>query len=402
MIVKKQVIFFLILLLSLSSCGVKGGKTPAESESIVTRKTEAFSQVTSQKNEVSEEISENEACYSADEEVEKLLSKMTLREKVGQLFLVRNPRTEAEGIELIEKKGIGGIIFFGRDFKNSTPEKFRALISSYGKSAEIPLLTAVDEEGGDVCRVSNYKAFRDEKFPSPAELYAEGGMQRVLSDCDEKSSVLLSLGLNFNLAPVADVSEDGNDFIFHRAFGGDRDVTAEYASSLVKRMNKNGILSALKHFPGYGNNKDTHTGISYDGRSIEYLRENDLVPFIAAIKEGAPIVMISHNVILDLDGEHPASLSPKIYELLRNEIGFGGVILTDDLSMGAIEEFTESGEAAVIAIEAGADLLCCSDIEVQYSALLKAVENGRITIERIEESVMRLLSMKLKYGIIES
>ena len=391
-----------MFILVLTSCVSEGGNAPTDSS---TERddifTETLSDTASQTEEETEKAIETvHDNVSAEEEAQRILAEMTLEEKIGQLFLARNPKTEDEGLALIREKNVGGIIFFGRDFKNSTPEKFKALISSYASSSAIPLLTAVDEEGGDVCRVSNYKAFRDEKFLSPSELYAEGGMERILSDCDEKSRFLLSLGLNFNLAPVVDISADENDFIHHRALGMGRDETAEYARAIIKRMNENGILSALKHFPGYGNNEDTHTGIAYDSRSLEYLRQNDLVPFACAINEGAPVAMVSHNVMISLDAKRPASLSAKTYELLRNELGFGGVIMTDDLSMGAIGDFTHSGEAAVLAIEAGADLLCCSDIEVQYSALLEAVENGRISIGRIEDSVLRLLKMKVDYGII--
>ncbi len=395
-----------MLVLILSSCGEDEGKNPTESATEVESiSSESLFETAPQTEKETEkengkEIETAPPNAPIDEEAQGILSEMTLEEKIGHLFLARNPKTKEEGLALIAEKHIGGIIFFARDFKGSTPEKFRELISLYSAFSHIPLLTAVDEEGGDVCRVSNYNAFRDEKFKSPAELYSEGGMDKILSDCDEKSQFLLSLGLNFNLAPVADISVNEKDFIFHRALGLGRDETAEYAAALVRRMNENGILSAIKHFPGYGNNEDTHTGIAYDSRSLEHLRENDLVPFKKAIESGAPVVMVSHNVITALDAEYPASLSEKAYELLREELGFEGVIMTDDLSMGAIGDFCDSGEAAVLAIEAGADLLCCSDIETQYAALKSAVESGRITIERIEESVMRLLKMKLKFSIM--
>ncbi|MBR3966099.1 MAG: beta-hexosaminidase [Clostridia bacterium] len=389
---RKNFVFYLILVflcIAFACCEAKQ-ETPLQDTSANTEADTVF-----------EEETEKASAESTDQSEEaKILAGMTLREKIGQLFLARNPKTMEEGIDLIAEKGVCGIIFFGRDFKSSNPEEFRALIASYSDAAKISLLTSVDEEGGDVCRVSNYKAFRDEKFLSPSELYSIGGMERILSDCDEKSAFLLSLGLNFNLAPVADISTHENDFIHHRALGEGRDETAEYASSLVRRMNENGIISAVKHFPGYGNNEDTHTGIAYDKRSLDHLMENDLVPFAEAIKADAPVVMVSHNVIEAVDGQYPASLSPKIYELLRSELGFDGVIMTDDLSMGAIGDFTESGEAAVLAIEAGADLLCCSDIEAQYAALLDAVESGRISIDRIEESVLRLVRMKLGFDII--
>ena len=331
---------------------------------------------------------------------EEIITALTLEEKVGQLFLARNPLTLAEGENLISDYHVGGIIFFGRDFKKSSPSEFKALIKKYNEVSELPLLTAVDEEGGTVCRASLYKAFREEKFASPAELYAEGGLELVLDDAAEKSKFLLELGLNFNLAPVADISTDEKDFIFERSLGLGRDETAEYVSEVVKVMNQKKILSALKHFPGYGNNEDTHTGIAYDKRSFESLLENDLVPFEAGIRAGASAVMVSHNIVEDIGPDMPASLSGKVMDILRQDMKFEGVIMTDDLSMDAIENFTESGEAAVLAVLAGSDLLCCSDTEAQYSAVLAAVKDGRISEERLNESVLRIISMKLEYGIL--
>ena len=332
---------------------------------------------------------------------DEILSEMSIEEKVGQLFLARNPKTAPQGKELIETYHVGGIIFFGRDFKNSTPSEFKKLIDSYNKTSGIPLLTSVDEEGGTVTRASLYKAFRAEKFASPAELYKLGGLEKILSDAAEKSDFLLDLGLNFNLAPVADISTDENDFIFERSLGLGKEETAQYVSLVVKLMNQKGILSALKHFPGYGNNKDTHTGIAYDKRSFESIMENDLVPFAAGIEAGAPVIMVSHNIVESIDSNMPASLSGDVIKILRDELGFEGVIMTDDLSMDAIKDFTESGEAAVLAILAGTDLLCCSDIETQYQAVLEAVKSGRISAERIEESVLRILNIKLCYKIIK-
>ncbi len=378
-------------------------ETTAEDKETDTESQDTYDPVTDTENEdVYNDVTDTEGEDSSNDEEDKLgsfIEKMTLEEKVGQLFLARNPKNRESGIELIKEKKVGGIIFFGSDFKRSDPKSFRSLISEYNEVSDIPLLTAVDEEGGTVCRASLYPKFRSERFASPAELYEAGGLERVLEDTREKTEFLLDLGLNFNLAPVADISTDEGDFIYKRALGRGRDEVAEYISTVVSEMNKGGILSALKHFPGYGNNEDTHTGIAYDKRSIESLWENDLVPFKRGIEAGAPVVMVSHNVILSIDGERPASLSPEVISLLRDEMGFCGVIMTDDLSMDAIGDFTESGEAAVLAVMAGADLLCCSDTERQYEAVIQAVYEGRISEERIELSVRRILEAKEKIGI---
>ena len=403
---KRIIYFLLVTALLLSSCANPG--VPGESESLSTeRDVYQGGETESGISENSEFVSETlptETFPSGGEVIlsaEDILASMSVEEKVGQLFLARNPKTAEDGVAMIEDLHVGGVIFFGRDFKNSTPDNFKELIKLYNETAKLPVLTAVDEEGGTVCRASLYKPFRDEKFEAPAIIYAEGGLEAVLNDAAEKSEFLLSLGLNFNLAPVADISTDPDDFIFERSLGLGRDETSEFVSSVVTVMCEKGILSSLKHFPGYGNNEDTHTGIAYDKRSLDEIKNNDLVPFEAGIEAGAPVVMVSHNIVECIDSERPASLSEKAVSLLRDEMGFEGVIMTDDLSMDAIGDFTSGADAAVLAVIAGVDLLCSSDVEVQYEAVLSAVNDGRISEERLNDSVLRILRMKLRYGIIK-
>ena len=386
---KKYILILIVILLSSCSIGIPFEETP-EGDGTVCKNNSKDTQNTESSQSI---IPDNDAVYN-------LLSSMTIEDKVGQLFLARNPKTEEEGTALIEKYKVGGIIFFGRDFKGSDPQSFSALIKSYNSISKIPLLTAVDEEGGTVCRASLYTAFRDKRFASPAELYEAGGLEAILSDAAEKSDFLISLGLNFNLAPVADISTNEKDFIYKRSLGKGRDETADYVSETVKVMKNHGIISSLKHFPGYGSNSDTHTGIAYDKRSLSDIRKNDLVPFDAGIAAGAPVVMISHSIVECIDSKMPASLSPKVLSLLRDELCFEGVAMTDDLAMDAIGEFTKSGEAAVLAIIAGNDLLCCSNIASQYPAVIEAVKSGRISEERIDESVLRIIKMKLEYKIV--
>ncbi|MBQ8005492.1 MAG: beta-hexosaminidase, partial [Clostridia bacterium] len=386
---KKYILILIVILLSSCSIGIPFEETP-EGNGTVCKNNAKDTQNTESSQSI---IPDNDAVYN-------LLSSMTIEDKVGQIFLARNPKTEEEGTALIEKYKVGGIIFFGRDFKGSDPQSFSALIKSYNSISKIPLLTAVDEEGGTVCRASLYTAFRDKRFASPAELYEAGGLEAILSDAAEKSDFLISLGLNFNLAPVADISTNEKDFIYKRSLGKGRDETADYVSETVKVMKNHGIISSLKHFPGYGSNSDTHTGIAYDKRSLSDIRKNDLVPFDAGIAAGAPVVMISHSIVECIDSKMPASLSPKVLSLLRDELCFEGVAMTDDLAMDAIGEFTKSGEAAVLAIIAGNDLLCCSNIASQYPAVIEAVKSGRISEERIDESVLRIIKMKLEYKIV--
>ncbi len=329
---------------------------------------------------------------------QEILGTMTLEEKVAQLFLVRCP--EENAAQIAQQYQFGGYTLFGRDFKDHTPDQVISDIQSYQNASKIPMLIAVDEEGGTVTRISSYSQFRAVPFWSPRDLYAEGGLDLVQSDTEEKCQLLKSLGLNLNLAPVCDISTNPVDFIYERSFGGTPEETADYVALVISTMNENGIGSALKHFPGYGSNADTHTGIAIDDRSLESFRENDLIPFKAGIDAGAPVVLVSHNIINAIDPDRPASLSPQVHELLRGELGFDGIIMTDDLYMDAIRDYTGGEEAAVMAIAAGNDLLCCSDYEIQYSAVLSAVLDGTISEARIDESVLRILNYKLNYGLI--
>lgn len=323
---------------------------------------------------------------------------MTLEEKAGQLFFARFPDEGAE--EEIACYHPAGYIFFGRDFENSSPEKFKTDIEKYQGESKITLLTGVDEEGGTVVRASKYPQFREAPFKSPRELYNEGGMDKVLEDAEEKSDFLKKLGINVNLAPVCDISNDSDNFIYDRSIGLDPQKTAEYVVRVQNEMKKHGMGSIIKHFPGYGDNADTHTGESIDTRDLDYLSRNDLVPFAAAIENGCDAILVSHNIIDAIDKDNIATLSPAVHEFLRNEMDFKGVIVTDDMAMGAVENI-DSGDAAVKAVLAGNDLIITSDLKTQYEAVLQALKSGEIGDNRLDESVCRVLLWKLKMGIIE-
>ena len=330
--------------------------------------------------------------------VKQIMEGMTLEEKVAQMFLVRCPSSGA--LKTVKDYQPGGYILFAADFEGETPASVREKIQSWQQASKVPMLVGVDEEGGTVTRVSRFKAFRPEKFWSPRDLYDQGGIPLIVEDALEKSQLLLDLGVNFNLAPVADIATQRGDFMYQRSLGQDAQTTALYVASVVGAMNQAGIASALKHFPGYGDNKDTHAGLVVDKRPYETFLQQDFLPFQAGIQAGAGCILVAHNIVNCMDGERPASLSPRVHQILREELGFAGVIMTDDLSMGAIKEYTGSAAAAVLAVEAGNDLLCCSNFSTQYRAVLDAVQEGRMSEERVEQSVERILRWKLELGII--
>lgn len=329
---------------------------------------------------------------------QELLDGMTLEEKVGQMFIARCPETDAA--QLAADYHLGGYILFGRDFKDKTAEQVTTDIQSCQDAAEIPLLIAVDEEGGTVNRVSSNPNLRSSPFRSPQSLYSEGGLELVRSDAQEKCRLLESLGININFAPVCDVSQDPADFIYDRTLGRDAQETSQYVAAVVETMAEEGMGSVLKHFPGYGNNTDTHTGVAYDDRPYDTFLTSDFLPFQAGIAAGADMVLVSHNIVSAMDEASPASLSPEVHRVLREDLGFTGVIVTDDLVMDGVRDFAGDDEAAVLAVQAGNDLICCTDFQTQVPAVLAAVESGEITEEQIDAAVLRVLTMKLRLGIL--
>ena len=331
------------------------------------------------------------------DKITKMLDNMSVEEKVGQMFMVRVPKENAD--KRVSEYHLGGYIMFGRDFDNKTKEEVMGNIASWQSAADIPMLIGVDEEGGTVNRISTNTEFRSEPFKSSQELYKDGGFDLIYEDTITKANFLKELGINVNFAPVVDVSTNPDDYIYKRSFGKNANLTSEYAEVVVRAMKESNIASVLKHFPGYGNNADTHTGISIDNRTLETFKENDFLPFEAGIKAGANMVLVSHNIVTNMDSNNPASLSTRVHEILRNDLGFAGVIITDDLYMDAISKNYDSS-VAVLAILAGNDLICTTDFESQIPEVIAAVEDGTISIDRINESVRRILELKLELNLI--
>lgn len=344
----------------------------------------------------------------AAERVEDLLASMTLEEKVGQLFLARCPETGA--LEDVTACHLGGYLLFGRDFQDSagtwlTESAFTEKLQSWQDAAAVPLLIGTDEEGGTVARASrNPNLFPEGKFRSPQWLAKSADVDGDVFSHDawEKSYGLLRLGVNVNLAPVCDVSTTPGSFIYDRTLGLPAPETAGYVESVVSAMADCGIGSVLKHFPGYGDNADTHTGIARDGRPLETFLESDFLPFRAGLAAGGDTaaVLVSHNIVSCMDPELPASLSPAVHAVLRRELDFDGVVMTDDLDMRAAAACAGDGSVAVMALEAGNDLLILSDYRTQIPRVLEAVENGALPEETVNAACRRVLTWKQALGLI--
>ena len=345
---------------------------------------QAEKEVQVEKTETTIETSEVEE----NKVIEDRLATMTLEEKVGQLFWARVPSDHQ--IEDLQSYHLSGYILFGRDFEGRSIEDIKALTKGYQAAAKIPLLIGSDEEGGTVTRISS---ILETPFQSPMTLYHQGGVEAVLSDTKQKAELLKSVGINAGLFPVADLAREQSAFIYDRTIGQDAQTTASYVQQVVEELKKSKVGSTLKHFPGYGDNGDSHTAIIQDNRSLDELRQADFLPFQAGIDAGADSVLVSHNILSKIDTV-PSSISPKITDFLRKELHFKGVIMTDDFDMAGIADFVSQDEAAFQVIVAGNDLILGSSYQTQIPYLLKKISSGELTEERIDESVRRILTWK--------
>ena len=347
------ILLAVLSLLSLTACG--GSPTEETSQ-------EPLVDIQPQEPEAPPEPTPEEL---AAQEVEDLLASLTLEEKVGQLFFVRVPDTDA--VSDVSTYHLGGYILFGRDTADKTADALIQTIQSYQDAAAadtgIPLLIGVDEEGGTVVRVSSNPHLR---------------------------------------SPVADVSTNPADFMYDRTFGQDAAATADYVAQVVSQMAEDGMGSVLKHFPGYGNNVDTHTGIAVDQRPLESFTSSDFLPFQAGMESGGgkTAVLVSHNIMTAVDGDLPASLSPKVHGLLRTDLGFDGVVMTDDLAMEAVAAYSADGAVAVMALEAGNDLVITTDYRTQIPKVLEALESGALSEETIDTACRRVLTWKQNLGLL--
>lgn len=337
-----------------------------------------------------------------EERAAQILSQMSTKEKVAQLMVVAMPAKDAASVQ--SKYQFGGYILFGRDFYRTNKSGMRRLLRSCQSSSKIPMLMATDEEGGTVVRASLYRKYRKSKFRSPRQVYRSGKYKGITKDTKNKDKFLKSLGLNCNFGPVADVPYKKSNFMYQRAFSTSAGKTSKFVRLTVTQMGNDGVVSALKHFPGYGKNGDTHGKIIRDKRSMTTFVTRDLRPFRSGIEAGADMIMVSHTIVKAFDNKHPASLSPAVMSYLRKDMGFDGVIITDGLGMKGVTDFVggDQGEAAARAVKAGCDMVCATgNYKACYNSLLKAVQKGEISGDQLDASVKRILMMKIRRGIIK-
>lgn len=331
---------------------------------------------------------------SYDDRARDLVNKMSLESIVGSLFM---PHHTSNSLEDVSKYHLGGLVLFGESFKNKTREDILKMIEELQSRADYPLFLAVDEEGGSVVRVSSNRNLKVKSFSSPRSLYIEGGFELIRRDNEEKNELLKSLGLNINLAPVLDISTDKSDYIYYRSIGLSPELTGEFAKVIIESSKDSGIVNVMKHYPGYGKNKDTHKTSSLDTRSKEEV-EKDLRPFKRAILSGAEAIMISHNTVEVLDSINPASISINNHNYLRNTLDFKGMVITDALNMGATADIEDIGLKAILA---GNNIIITKNYAKNIEEIINYVKAGNLSEEYLKALAVKVIAWKINMGLIK-
>lgn len=339
------------------------------------------------------------------DQVRDAMQNMTLSEKIYQMFLVTPEQltgigcvTEAKDpVKLaLEDAPVGGLIFFTSNLKSR--EQVQEMLSDLKSYTKIPLFLSVDEEGGKVARVAE-SGIQVPEISDMQQIGATGDTQKASEVGDTIGTYLSELGFNVDFAPDSDVVTDvENSAIGSRSFGGDPQMVADMASAMAQSLQKHNVSACMKHFPGLGAaSGDTHNGFVQFSQTLDDLEKSDLIPFKAGIEKNIDFIMVGHGSYPNVSNDQkPASMSSEIItRLLREQLGYQGLVTTDALNMGAIVNTYGSGEAAVGVIEAGGDvLLMPEDYKAAYQAIWDAVQSGRITEARIDESVERILKVK--------
>ncbi|MGM9640737.1 MAG: glycoside hydrolase family 3 N-terminal domain-containing protein [Faecousia sp.] len=345
---------------------------------------------------------------TTEELARQLLQGMTTEQQVYQLFVVTPEALTGEEACLIPGAGltdalasmpVGGVILAERNIL--TPEQCKDLIEAMQNASGIPMFIAVNEEGGKYTEISCNSTMGVEQIPLAKDL---GDSTAAYDRNRSLAEAIRALGFNLNLSPVSDVNSNaGNIVIGERAFGSDPEQVAELAVSAANGLSEGGVIPCMKHYPGHGDVDTDALSYASAYKSLDQLLETELVPFQAGIDAGLPMIMAGYIACPNVTGDElPAPLSHAlIQELLRTDLGFRGVVMTDVLLREDINRLYPDGQAAVMALEAGCDLLLMpKDLETTAQAILAALETGELERQRLEESVLRVLELKLEYGII--
>lgn len=347
-----------------------------------------------------------------EEQIDKMIADMSLEERVLQLFVItpealtRVDTVVAAGEatkEAIIERPVGGLIYFQKNLQN--PEQVKEMLSNtyqYYREAGAPVpFLSVDEEGGSVARIGGQSAFGVERLPDMRVIGENGNVEEAKRVGDVIGSYLSELGFNLDFAPDADVlTNPQNEVVKKRSFGSDAELVSRMSMAVVKGLEEHGIYATLKHYPGHGATlSDSHKGYAYTDKTLEELMEEELIPFKEGISEDIHFIMVAHISVPEITKDTvPCSLSPyMVTDVLREQLGYQGIVITDAMNMGAISQEYNSKEASVMALKAGVDLvLMPTDFEEAYQGVLSAIEEGELTEERIDESVRRVLRLKIE------
>ena len=396
----------MILLSAFSACSGNDTKNvePSKESSLDNTSIESFQSSKAEEGLISkQESSLVESSNEETDEISEEISKMTLDEKIGQMLMVGIDGTEVDDDfkEFAEEYKFGTVILFGKNITSA--EQLVNLTNSIKSTAgDIPYIIGMDEEGGLVTRLP------DDVLSMPSALTIAGSedTEYCYNAGYQIGTQITSFGLHTGFSPVLDIwSNPDNTVIGNRAYGKTSDDVCKYGIADMLGLKATGAIPVAKHFPGHGDiETDSHYGLPLVTKTKEELWQSELLPFKSAIENGVPMIMAAHILCTELDENYPASMSKNIItDLLRDEMGFEGVVITDDLTMGAISESYSFGDAAVLSINAGCDILSIcfgkDNVKQAVKAIKEAVENGAITEERIDESVRRILKLKEDYNV---
>lgn len=338
--------------------------------------------------------------------IQRMVQHMSLEQKLGQMVIVEfNGSTLDDALrQMLQKYGVSGVLIENKNGNAQTREQLTALNKSMQQAAPFPLFITTDYEGGLVNELRRITGER----PSEASIGASGDPQKAYQAGSSAAKDLTGLGLNVNFMPTVDVlTNPTNPGLPQRTFGSDAALVTNMGRAYLKGLNEGGVVGCLKHFPGLGSaNLDPHRSLPYMDRSLEILNQVDLVPYRTMIGEGVvPMVMVTHILNPQLDPQLPTSLSPNVVtNLLRKQLNFQGVIISDTLWMGGVSNTYDLSHAAVLAVKAGMDLLLgprgLSETATMLEGLTQAVHSGMLSMRQIDTSVTRILALKLKYNII--
>ena len=345
------------------------------------------------------------------EEVQNIVDSMSLEEKVAQLFLVQPEAIVDIGTataagdatkQAINKTPVGGFVYFSDNLQSE--QQVQDMLRNVQKYSEdrigLPAFLSVDEEGGTVARVASTGRFDVTDVGDMAKIGASGDIDQARQAGETIGSYLSELGFNLDFAPDADVlTNPDNTVVKKRSFGSDPRVVSDMSLAVAQGLEQHQVYSVYKHFPGHGATVgDTHQGYAYTDKTLDELKQSELIPFENAIQNNAEFIMAAHISAPRVTGDDtPASLSKTmITDILRGQMGYDGIVVTDAMNMGAVTEQYTSAQAAVKALQAGADLvLMPEDFQEAYQGVLDAVKDGTLTEQRINESVTRIVKVKV-------